>query len=216
MKNLLIILFIFAFLNQAQASDYSNYCSTNIAKKTFSGNLASISGSNLLTRNIIEKSLETAIKKETDAKFNIKIKNFYGTNILNGEFKSIIAKTKKYEHDGIFLSETNIQTICPYNHIKYKDENLYFLENMVLKFETNLTKEDIKNTLNSQKINHKIANILSNVSNYSAIFPILNKFKPISISIKIDERNKGKLKLTKIEKIDENLRLSGFIIIQKQ
>ena len=95
------------------------------------------------------------------------------------------------------------------------DEKLYFLENMVLEYSTILTKEDIHNILISKKIDSKIASILSGIERYGAVFPILNKMKPISIPIKIDDNNKAKLKIAKFEIVDNSLKLSGFIIISK-
>ena len=212
MKKAIVLLFLIFLFNQVQASDYSKYCSTNSPKRTFGGNLASLSGVNLLTRNIAESVISKAIKDETNSKFKIKINNFYGTNILNGEIKSIKATSKKYAYEGIYLTDTSVETICPYNHINYKDEKLYFLENMVLEYSTILTKEDIHNILISKKIDSKIASILSGIERYGAIFPILNK---MSIPIKIDDNNKAKLKIAKFEIVDNSLKLSGFIIISK-
>ena len=215
MKKAIVLLFFILLFNQVQASDYSKYCSKNSPKRTFGGNLASLTGVNLISRNIAEGIISSAIKEETGSKFKIKINNFYGTNILNGEIKSLKATSKKYAHDGIYLTDIDVKTVCSYNHLKYEDENLYFLENMVLEYSTVLTKEDIHNILISKKIDSKIASILSAVEKYGAIFPLLNKLKPISIPIKIDENNKGKLKISRFEIIDKNLKLTGFIVIPK-
>ena len=215
MKKAIVLLFLILLFNQVQASDYSKYCSNNSPKRTFGGNLASLSGTNLLTKNIAENIISKEIKKETGSKFKIKINNFYGTNILNGEIKSFKATSKKYAHDGIYLTDIDVKTVCSYNHIKYEDEKLYFLENMVLEYSTVLTKEDINNILISKKIDPKIASILSGFEKYGGIFPILNKLKPISIPIKIDENNRGKLKISRFEIVDKNLKLKGFIIIPK-
>lgn len=215
MKKAIVLLFLILLFNQVQASDYTKYCSTNSPKRTFGGNLASLTGVNLLTRNIAESIISNAIKDETNSKFKIKINNFYGTNILNGEIKSLKATSKKYAHDGIYLTDIDVKTVCSYNHVKYEDEKLYFLENMVLEYNTILTKEDIRNILISKKIDSKIASILSGIERYGGIFPVLNKMKPISIPIKIDDNNKGKLKISRFEIVENNLKLSGFIIILK-
>lgn len=215
MKKAIVLLFLLFLINFAQAKDYANYCSLKTPKKTFGGNIASLSGVNLLTRNVAESIISNAIKNETGSKFKIKINNFYGTNILNGEIKSLKATSKKYAYDGIFLTDINVKTICSYNHVKYENENLYFLENMVLEYSTVLTKEDIRNILISKKIDSKIASILSGFEKYDGIFPILNKMKPISIPIKIDDNTKAKLKISRFEIVEKNLKLNGYIIIPK-
>ena len=150
MKKVIVILFLLS--NFSFANNYEHFCPANSPSKTFSGNLASLSGFNLLSRNIAKNILQKEIKKETGSKFKIKINNFYGTNILNGEFKSLQASSKKYEYDGIYLTDINIKTMCSYNHISYKDKALYFAENMVLNFNAKLTEDDFKKTLNSLTI----------------------------------------------------------------
>ena len=214
MKKIIIAFSFLLFLN-ASAKNYENYCSFNHPKKTIGGNVASLSGFNSLSRNIAESVIQSAIKKETGAKFKIKIKNFYGTNILNGEIKEISAVSEKYSYDGIFLSDIKVNTICPYNHIFYEDEKLYFKENMVLEFSAKLTEQDLKNMLASKKLDKNIVSYLGKISNYGMFLPIVNKFSAISLPIKIDENNKGKLKIEKVEIVDNNIKFDSFIIINK-
>ena len=214
MKKMLFLLIIMCSFC-ALAQDYSQYCSNKIARKTFSGNLASLSGFNSLTRNIIESTIQNSIKKETNSKFDVKINNFYGTNIINGEFKSLKATSKKYDYNGIHLSNIELETICPYNHINYENERLYFLENMVLKIKTELTKEDLTKTLKAEKIDSKLAYILDKSYIYGAYLPLITSKKPISLNIKIDKYNKAKLKIVNIGFIDKKINLNGYIIIPK-
>ena len=86
-------------LNPIFAKDYFQYCSVNNAQKTFSGNIASISGINFLSRNIIEHEISKNLKKETNSKFKVNIDNFYGVNILQGEFKSLKATSKDFNYN---------------------------------------------------------------------------------------------------------------------
>ena len=214
MKKVLFLLFVMCSFC-ALAQDYSQFCSTNTARKTLSGNLASLSGFNSLTRNIIESSIQNSIKKETGSKFDVKINNFYGTNIVNGEFKSLKATSKKYDYNGIHLSNIELETICPYNHINYENERLYFLENMILKIKADLTKDDLTKTLKAEKIDSKLAYILDKSYHLWAYLPLITSKKPISLNIKIDKYNKAKLKIDKISFIDKKINLSGYIIIPK-
>lgn len=174
MKKILLI-FLSLLLSLAQAKNYQDFCSTNIPKKTLKGNLMSITGFNSLTRNIIESAISHSVKKETGAKFNIKMNNFYGVNLLNGEFKSLSAKAKKYQADGIFLSDINVQTICPYNHISYSNDEINFRKNLVLKYSANLTQDDLNKIISS--------------SDYQKMLDKMNNDKTISSLIQIKNSN---------------------------
>ena len=213
MKKVIVILFLISSF--CFANDYKQFSSINSAKKTFGGNLASLSGFNSLTRNVIESILQKEIKNETNSKFKIKINNFYGTNILNGEFKSIKASAKKYEYDGIYLSNLNIQTLCPYNRVLFENEVLYFIENMVLKFSANLSENELNKTLNSGKLNKNLSKILRKASKYNGFYSVINSFLPIEFPIKIDENNQGKLKIQNISKNNEVISFYGLILIKK-
>ena len=74
-----IILFLTMLFLSAYAQDYSGYCSKNVPKKTFPGVILSTIGVNSLSRNIAESILQKEIKKETNAKFKVKINNFTGS-----------------------------------------------------------------------------------------------------------------------------------------
>lgn len=213
MKKVIAILFLLSSF--VFANSYNKYCAANSPSKTISGNIMSLSGFNSLSRNLIENVLEKEIKKETNSKFDIKIKNFYGTNILEGEFKSLQANAKKYEHKGIYLTDINVKTICPYNHIFYEDNNLYFKENMVLKFSAKLTQSDIEKTLNYGKIDPRIAALLKGENNYGFIISIIKKLDSINIPIKIDKNNIAKLRLDKINNSNGIISFDSFILIDK-
>ena len=148
MKKGIVLLFII-LSSVTYAKDYSEFCSTSSAQKSFSGSLMSFSGLNTLSRNIIESQISRAIKKETNSKFKIKINNFYGNNILGGEFKSLKATSKKYNDGTIFLSDLKVQTICKYNHIDLVDEQIKFVEPMVLKYNAKITQDDLNEIINS-------------------------------------------------------------------
>lgn len=213
MKKVIVILFLLSSF--AFANDYSYFCSANVPSKTFKGSIASLSGFNSFARNIAESVIEKEIKKETNSKFKIKIKNFYSTNILNGEFKSIQATSKKYENDGIYLTNIELKTICPYNHISFENETLYFKENMVLKFSAQLTRENVIKTLSSGKLNKNLASILKKASKNRKFISVVNAILPVEIPIRIDENNKAKLKIENLSLIEEKISFDSYILINK-
>ena len=182
MKKIIILLFLVICAQQIYAKDYTQYCSPNSVNKNFSGNLASISGFNAISRNIIESQIQKAVKKETNSKFNIKINNFFGSNVLKGEFKSLKAVSKKYTHNNLYLSDVNVETVCPYNHISYEDEKLLFDENMVLKYSAKITQEDLNEMINSSEYK----NILDKINN-DKIVSSLVKVQNYNVEIKEDK-----------------------------
>ena len=71
MKKVILFLLLLSILSPyVFANNYELYCSNNHPLKTFNGNIASLSGFNLLTRNIAENIIQKEIKKETDSKFS--------------------------------------------------------------------------------------------------------------------------------------------------
>lgn len=208
-------LFLLIFSYCTQASEYEYYCSQNSASKTFGGFIASTSGLNLLSRNIAENSIQKAIKKETDAKFKVKINNFYATNLLNGEFKDLSATAKKYEYDGVYLSNVNINTICSYNHILFENNELYFRENMVLKLNAQLTNEQLKNTISSGKLDKKLTKLLNKILKNEVFIAFANTILPITLPVEINESNKAQLKITRISKFENILGFESYILIPK-
>lgn len=175
MKKISLILLLLLFLkqNSLYAQDYYSYCSVNSAKKTFGGNFASVSGFNSLTRNIIESQIQKAIKKETGSKTEIKIDSFYGVNILNGEFKSLKAKAKDFNSNGLHFSNLFVETICPYNSVEFDDNSIKFRENMVLKYQTELTQDNLNDFISSSKY-QKIINSMNENKALSSILKIEN------------------------------------------
>jgi len=147
MKKILILSLL---LTPCFALDYNSYCSLNSASKTTSGVLMSMSGVNFLTRSIVQKEIEHALKKETGSKFKVKINSFWGTNIAQGEFGNSTALSKNFSHDKISAQKLYLETICPYNKISYKNDKLNFDSNIVLKFSAEMNEKNLSEMLKQQ------------------------------------------------------------------
>ena len=174
------ILVLFLLLNSmAFAFDYSIYCSPKTSTKTFGGIIASTTGFNTITRNIIESALQTIIYKETNSKFKIKINNFYGSNILNGEFKNLSASAKTYQDGDFWAHDVNAQTICEYNKISLKNDEIIFDENLILKYSAKINQEDIDKMVHSGSYKKLIDNMNSDKAISSLV-----KIKSYDVEIK--------------------------------
>ena len=81
------------------------------------------------------------------------------------------------------MSDLNVETLCPYNYVNYDNKKLSFKENMVLKYSTKITQDDLDKTLNSTE--------------YKKILDKMNSDKVISSLIKI-QNSSVKIKDDKI------------------
>lgn len=145
------IIFLFALLLSVNcfAKDYSALCSTVKPDKNFSGTLSSLSGINFTTKKIVQSQIEKALKKETNSKFDVEIENFFGVSLLSGNFGKVSAKSSNLVYDGFYFSNFTAETICPYNSVSFDDDNVKFNENMVLKYVSEISQDDIEKTINS-------------------------------------------------------------------
>lgn len=181
-KILFLSITLILSINSTLAKDYSQFCSTNSANKTFLGNIASISGYNSISRNIIENQIAKALKKETNSKFDVKIDSFLGTNVKNGEFKSLKANSDNIFYNGIYMSDVNIETICPYNKVDYRNKTLTFDENLALKYSASITQDDLDKLLKESSY-QKIIDKMNSDSTISSLIQIKNS----NIKIKDDK-----------------------------
>lgn len=180
MKKILAIFFL--LISTAFASDYSIYCSSKTPAKTFSGVVISSIGFNTISRNIIENALQGIIYKETKSKFKIKIDNFYGINLLSGIFKGLDANAKVYKDGDFWAHDVKAQTICPYNHIQYKNDEIKFIENLPLKYSAKINQDDIDKMVYSGSYKKMIDKM-----NQDKTISSLVKIKSYDIEIKKDK-----------------------------
>ena len=182
-KIILVLTIIFISINPLFAKDFLQYCPINNAQKTFSGNIASLLGVNFLSRNIIEHEISKNLKKQTNSNFKVSVDNFYGINVLGGEFKSLKANSKNFNYNGLYTSNLNIETLCPYNSVLFKDNELFFKENMVLKYSTDITQNDLDKTFESKE--------------YKSVIDKMNNDKILSSILKI-QNSKAEIKDDKL------------------
>lgn len=162
MKKIIFILFCLAFLNfKGFALDYSSYCSSETPSKNFKGNMASLTGTNFLARKIAAYEISKELKKTTNSKMKVKISNFYGISLTDGIFKDLSLNGENFQYDGMIISKMNAKTLCPYNHIQYKDDRISYIENMVLNYSVDMTQEDLNKSLKSNKFQQMINKVNS-------------------------------------------------------
>ncbi|MBR1617309.1 hypothetical protein IJ670_04085 [bacterium] len=160
-KRIIIYVFLFLFSFRAFA--------LNAPNATFSGYCSSISGFNFLTRQIIEHKIETAFKKETNSKFNVKIKTFFGVNVLSGYFSSLHAHSSKIQNEKIKISYFDIKSINPVNKVDINGDSVVVSEKIPLSFLTEISTDDInymlKNNTPSNIAGLKIVDTTAKIEN---------------------------------------------------
>lgn len=184
MKKIIVLLSILLSFNSVLALDYNSYCPAKKDTSTFFGNIASLTGFNLVNRLFLENRIASAIKKETNSKFDIDIDSIFGSSVMSGAFKSLSAKSSSFGYNGIYMSDLNISTLCPYNYVSFKNGKLSFPENMVLNYKTSLTQSDINKILSSDLYKKAIAKM-----NKDSSISSLVSIKSSSIKITDDKLN---------------------------
>lgn len=234
MKKIVTILIVLMLQTCVFAQSIDDYCTDKKIKKNFLGNLSSLSGVNFLSRKIAQKEIEKSLKKELGAKFKINIENYWGTTLLDG-FKSVKAQTKSLNIDGFYFSNLTVQSVCEYNYIGYKDGNVEFPHDFLLKYETKITQEDLNKTLKGskyQKIIEKMNNdetlgefvqiekstveIKENSLELAYKIKPKNFFnlKPINLKLNADLRARnGKIELCNVKVNSGKINLAGFLPI---
>ncbi len=126
--------------------------------------LSNATGTNFLLTKIAEAAAQKELKKEFNSHFNVELYPFGGKNLLDGKFKGVKIESKKIISDELNTTNFSAASLCDYNHITIKDNELDFVENFLMEYSAQLTSDDLKRTLLSpsylrlmDRLNLKIA-----------------------------------------------------------
>ena len=172
MKKVILVLLCFLTL-KVFALDYNNYCSSNTYNKNFKGNLASISGVNFLARKIAAQEISKSLEESIKTKFKVKLDNYYGIALTDGIFKNLTIEGKNFTYDDMIISNMEAKTLCPYNHIQYKNDKITYINNLVLGYSVDITQDDLNKSIKSSKFLNAI-NKINNDKFLSSLFKIEN------------------------------------------
>ncbi len=179
---ILLLIFLSAVVNTCFALDYSSMCTAKPFKKSFSGILSSTAGVNFLTKKTMESAIERALKKEINSKFDVKIQNFYGVSLLGGNFGNVNVKSDNIFYNGFYFSSFNAQTVCPYNSVDVSNDSVVFRENMILKYTTVMSEDDLQKSINTDEYKE----VMAKINGDNVLSKIINIKEP---KIKIKEDN---------------------------
>src|SRR5574344_983150 len=179
-KNLIILLSMIFFASPALANcEYSSLCAPNAyglsSKKAQI--LSNVTGATFLGQTVAQSLIKKELKKATKQKFSVKVKGYSVQDLKAGKFKYLKVSGKNLNFDGIYVSGLEFNTLCDFNYI---DLNNYTLkENMVMKFSTTFSDNDLRKTMNSSGY----LDMLNNVS-FSGMGINLFKFSGANVSVK--------------------------------
>lgn len=154
MKKLLSVI---AMLCVLQGQTFASECDYYCAKPPYpvAGSVAQFvsnaTGMNFLFTKIAEAAMQSELKKETGSNFNVEIKAFGGKNLLDGKFKSMTATAKSITYYGVRASDIKAETLCDYNRVVIKGNDVYFPENFVLKYSGKIKSSDLQAMVVSQE-----------------------------------------------------------------
>ena len=193
-KNFLISLSLLSLLSlNAFAFDYNSYCaSSDNIKGSFLGNVMSLTGANLASRNVAKGQIKKAIKKATGANPKITLTSYFGHNFFDGEFSSLKGSIEEFQYKGMYYSNLKFNSLCPYNKVRYQDNALVFDENFLMDFEAEISQEDLNKYLKS--------------SNYQKTLEKLEKNEIFSKLFKVQE---SEIKISE-NKLQFNYKLTPF------
>lgn len=152
MKKLVLLLSLILISTNAAfaASNYYNRCPQQQNQQKASGAarfLSNASGSTFIAEQIGQSVIRKELKKATGADFNVDLKAFSASDLLNGTFESLNITGKNIIIEGNYISSLNAQTIYGYNSVNYKSNPMKFNQNMGLNVSIELADSDLKNTL---------------------------------------------------------------------
>lgn len=192
-KTLLFLCFvIFCVTTSFAVCDYTEQCPNNefaLSSKSwrkFSNKI----GATMLSEKVAEARIKKELKKVTDQKLNVSVKSYSFQDTLQGRLHSIIISGKNLNLEGVYLSSLELKTLCDFNYVQIDKNPIQFKENMIIRFTTVISDQDLMKTMKSNGYLNKL-----NCVNVKGCGITFFKLSGAGVSIKNDKLN-FKVKVT--------------------
>ena len=144
MKKILVLIFlIFSCCLASSAEVYeAKYCPVAQTKDTGNGVaklLSNVTGINFASSKAAELAIQKVIKTQLGSKTNIEITPYSIGSLINGKFKKMTIESKSLNLAGLYVSKFDAGTVCDYNQVGVKENNLLFKENFVMGFSSEIS-----------------------------------------------------------------------------
>lgn len=146
LKKVILFLSLILVTQASYGYDYSNMCAPKPypVSKGIAKFFSNATGIKFLFTEVAELEVKQALKKDFGSNFDVELKAYGAKNLLDGKFKSLEIKSKKIAFPGVRISNFNAQTLCDYNHIVLKGKDIYFAQNLLMKYSATISNEDFK------------------------------------------------------------------------
>ena len=148
---LLIMLVVVSISVKAEVYE-AKYCAVPQKEKTGNGIstvLSNVTGVNFVSTKAAELAIQKAIKAQLGSKANIELYPYTLGSLIQGKFKKMTIEAKSLNLTGLYVSKFDAGTVCEYNQVGVKDNNLLFKENFVMEFSGKITNKDLEKTMSS-------------------------------------------------------------------
>lgn len=90
---------------------------------------------NPLAESMVERQIKSTLKKETNAKFNVKFDGYTLSSMKKGIFKSLELSGNNAQVDGITIPYVHLKSLSDYNYIDYTKEPVVFKSDMTYAYD---------------------------------------------------------------------------------
>ena len=132
----------------------AKYCPVPKEEKTgstLSKVVSAVTGSTFASSKAAELAIQKVIKTQLGSNANIELYPYTLASLIQGIFKKMTIESKSLNLGGVYVSKFDAETVCEYNHIGVKDNNLLFKENFVMSFSGKISKDDLEKTMTTQQ-----------------------------------------------------------------
>ena len=112
-----------------------------------------------LTEYTVKKSLKSALKKETNADFDVKFEGYTTSSIKNGVFKYLELEGENVNYQDIIIPYVHLKSLTDYNYVDYTQSPMIFKSDMTYEYELLLSEDTINKALKDSKYNKVIENV---------------------------------------------------------
>lgn len=165
MKKIILMIAILTAGQVCFAQNCDNACCSSPYDLTsgISRFVSNVTGQNFLAEKIGESITKRAIKKNiVSGKIDVNLDSYSTRDLKAGRFKSLEITGKNVDIDGVYISYFNARTLCNFNYIPHdKNNNFIVKEDIPIIFTTELSEDDLNNTMNSADYKRLIRDINS-------------------------------------------------------
>lgn len=162
MKKFILLVLMLLIMQPVFAYNYSNLCAPKPypVGNSFTRFFSNATGTNFFITKIAEMEMQKALKKDIGSNFNVEIIPYGAKDFINGKFKTMHITSPRVSYAGLIISDFSADTVCDYNQVALKGKEIYFAQNLVMKYSATITNDNLK----AMTLTKEYMNILNKMS----------------------------------------------------